>query len=78
VIRASVSAPYSLGCPVVKVTYKSMQAGVGDAVSAVPFFFQQSAEDYLQSLRPSDSVVIRINTTNPKQTMFFPDDQYKV
>ena len=78
VIRVGVSAPHSLGCPVVKVAYKSMQEGVGEAVSAIPFFFQQSAEDYSQSLRPPDSVVIRINAANSKQTMFFPDDQYKI
>ena len=75
VIRASVSPPYSLGCPIVRVMYKSMQEGIGEAVSAIPFFFQQSAEDYLQSLHPADSIVIRINTSNPKQTLFFPDDQ---
>lgn len=73
VTGVSVRPAHSHGCPLVTVEYRV--GGGGEAVSKIPFLFQNFAEDYARGMRPKDVAIIRVNRKKTSQTIFFSADQ---
>jgi hypothetical protein len=73
VLKANVSKQFSLGCPLVEIIYKV--DGVGESAARIPFLLRGFAEDYAQSFRSNDVVVVRTSLKAIKRTAFFLSDQ---
>jgi hypothetical protein len=67
-----------MGCPSVKIRYQVLSNGVShQGVDELPFFLRRSAKSYARDFPHNQTVVVRINSGNPREMLFAPSDQYR-